>query len=212
MQDLVGKIFHDYEILAFVGKGGHGAVYRAKSPKVEQEVALKVLLQKHAADDELIKRIHIEAEIIRDLQHPNIVTLIDTWEDENGLWMVMPWLGGGDLRDYIEKYGAMPPERLSPILNQVCNALEAAHEKQIIHRDLKPDNILLDEAGNAYLTDFGIAKRMGHSAITSMGVVMGSPDYLSPEQIMGYEISRRTDVYALGITIYELLARSKSVV
>jgi serine/threonine-protein kinase len=205
MENLIGKIFHNYEILAFVGKGGHGAVYHAKKPD-EQDVALKVLLPEHAEDDDLIKRIRIEAEIIHDLNHPHIVTLIDTWDDDNGIWLVMPWIGGGDLRTYIETNGAMPPQQFNPILEQICSALEAAHEKQIVHRDLKPDNILLDEAGNAYLTDFGIAKRMGYSTITSMGVVMGSPEYLSPEQIMGYEISPRTDIYALGITIYELLA------
>lgn len=206
MEQLVGTTVNDYTVLEFVGKGGHGAVYRAQHPNIEQDVALKVLLPEHATDEELMKRIHIEAEIIRDLQHPNIVTLLDTWEDENGIWLVMPWLAGGDLRDYLEKNGAMPPERLNGIVDQICSALDATHQQQIIHRDLKPDNILLDSEGNAYLTDFGIAKRMGYSAITSMGVVMGSPDYLSPEQIMGYAISPRTDVYAMGITIYELLA------
>lgn len=206
MEHFVGKTINNYTILEYIGKGGHGAVFRAQHPDKARDVALKVLLPEHTKDDELIQRIRIEAEIIRDLQHPNIVSLIDTWDDEQGIWMVMPWIGGGDLRNYMENHGAMPPTKLSEIVKQICNALDAAHEKQIIHRDIKPDNILLDTEGNAYLTDFGIAKRMGYSAITSMGVVMGSPDYLSPEQIMGYEISARTDIYALGITMYELLA------
>jgi serine/threonine protein kinase len=206
MADLIGKTVRDYQVSAFIGKGGHGAVYRAAHLKTGADVAIKVLLPEHGDDAELAKRLLQEAEIVRELHHPHIVPLLETWQDNQGLWLVMPWLGGGDLHDYLKKQGAMSPNVLSPILSQICSALDAAHAAQIIHRDLKPDNILLDMAGVAYLSDFGIAKRKNYGAITSIGTVIGSPNYLSPEQIMGEEITNRTDIYALGITIHELLA------
>jgi eukaryotic-like serine/threonine-protein kinase len=202
----VGTTVRDYQLTAFIGKGGHGAVYRAENLKTGADAALKVLLPEHSEDTELAQRLSQEAEIVRELRHPHIVPLLETWQDNDGLWLAMPWLGGGDLHDYLDKQGAMRAEVLSPILSQICSALDAAHAAQIIHRDLKPDNILLDTAGNAYLSDFGIAKRKNYGAITSVGMVIGSPNYLSPEQIMGEEITNRTDIYALGITIHELLA------
>jgi serine/threonine-protein kinase len=205
VSEFEGKTIRQYELVKFVGRGGHGAVYRARHVVSHEIVAVKVILPEHARDEKLLQRLHQEAEIIRDLRHPHIVHLIETWEDENGVWIVMQWLGGGDLRAYLDRHEVMHPQQIIPILNQVTSALDAAHAAQIIHRDLKPDNIMLDEAGNAYLTDFGIAKRLGHNAITSMGVVVGSPNYLSPEQIMGYDITARTDIYALGILLYELM-------
>lgn len=206
MVDLIGKTVRDYQVSSFVGKGGHGAVYRAEHLTTGTQVAIKVLLPEHSEDVELAKRLLQEAEIVRELRHPHIVPLLERWQDAQGLWLVMPWLAGGDLHDYLKKQGAMRPAILSPILSQIGSALDAAHAAEIIHRDLKPDNILLDAAGVAYLSDFGIAKRKNYGAITSVGMVVGSPNYLSPEQIMGEEISNRTDIYALGITIHELLA------
>lgn len=206
MADIVGTMVRDYRVMAYVGKGGHGAVYRAELVKTGAIVAIKVLLPQHSDDVELAQRLEQEAEIIRDLRHPHIVPLLETWKDDLGIWLVMPWLGGGDLRDYLEKKGAMKPEALSGLLQQICSALDAAHAAHIIHRDFKPDNILLDEAGVAYLSDFGVAKRTNLSSITSMGTILGSPHYLSPEQIMGEEISNRSDIYGLGVTIFELLA------
>lgn len=205
MLDFEGQTIRQYELVKFVGRGGHGAVYRARHVVSNDIVAVKVVLPEHARDEKLLQRLHQEAEIIHDLRHPHIVHLIETWQDQNGVWIAMQWLGGGDLREYLDAHGGMQPQQIIPILEQISSALDAAHAAQIIHRDLKPDNIMLDEDGNAFLTDFGIAKRLGHNAITSMGVVVGSPNYLSPEQIMGYDITPRTDIYALGILIYELL-------
>jgi len=205
VSEFEGQTVRQYELVKFVGRGGHGAVYRARHVVSHDIVAVKVVLPEHARDEKLLQRLHQEAEIIHDLRHPHIVQLIETWEDKNGVWIAMQWLGGGDLRAYLDQYGGMSPHQIIPIMEQVTSALDAAHAAQIIHRDLKPDNIMLDESGNAFLTDFGIAKRLGHNAITSMGVVVGSPNYLSPEQIMGYDITARTDIYALGILLYELL-------
>jgi serine/threonine protein kinase len=206
MADLTGKIIRDYRVTAFIGKGGHGAVYQAEHLKTGATVAIKVLLPEHSEDTELSKRLIQEADIVRELRHPHIVPLLETWQDGQGLYLVMRWIAGGDLHDYQKHHGAMSPETLSPILQQICSALDAAHAAQIVHRDLKPDNILLDNDGNAYLSDFGVAKRKNLGGITTVGTVVGTPNYLSPEQIMGEEVSNKTDIYALGITIHELLA------
>ncbi|MDQ7036483.1 MAG: serine/threonine-protein kinase [Anaerolineae bacterium] len=186
-------------------KGGHGAVYRAQHTETGKDYAIKVILPEHENDSTLLVRFQQEAEIIRDLNHPHIVHLEEFWEDEYGMWVVMQWLGGGDLRQYLEAKGKMPPKTLAKILTQITGALDETHAANIIHRDLKPDNIVLDEKGAAYLTDFGIAKRIGYKPITSLGIVVGSPNYLSPEQILGETVSARTDVFALGFTIYEML-------
>lgn len=206
MAGLVGKELHGYSIEDYIGKGGHGAVYLAKHINSGREVAIKVMLPEHESDTVLLKRLRQEAAIIRDLRHPHIVPLIEMWEDDYGVSIVMPHLVGGDLRQIIKRQEVLTPAQLSHILNQICGALDAAHAAQIIHRDIKPENILLDEKGNAYLTDFGVAKRMNRqSAITTVGSVIGSPNYLSPEQIVGADISNRTDIYAIGILIYEML-------
>jgi serine/threonine protein kinase len=205
MDSMIGRTVRTYEITDFVGKGGHGAVYKAVHTRNGEKVAVKVILPEHEEDSTLLVRFQQEAEIIRDLRHPNIVHLHEFWQDDEGIWVVMQWLGGGDLREYLEKHSKMEPKMLAKILEQIAGGLDEAHAADIIHRDLKPDNIVLDDNGDAYLTDFGIAKRIGYKAITSMGVVVGSPNYLSPEQIMGEGVSGRTDVFALGFTIYEML-------
>lgn len=207
MDDLIGLTLHDnYTIQNFVGKGGHGMVYRAYHDMTKEQVAIKVILPEHADNKNLLQRLRIEAEIIRDLRHPNIIKFVDSWEDARGVWMVMKWIGGGSLRQILDDYGALSTEQLVPLLISISSALDAAHAAQIVHRDIKPENILLDENDRPYLTDFGVAKRLGYQAITSMGVVLGTPKYLSPEQLLGADVSPRTDVYGLGITLFELLA------
>lgn len=206
MSDFVGQTIRHYHLTDYIGAGGHGAVYKATHTETEQLIALKIMLPQHSEDNELAQRLHQEAEIIRDLRHPHIVPLIETWDEENTIYLAMPWIDGGDLRGYAEEHGKLTPEQLSPILTQICSALDAGHAAQIIHRDIKPENILLDSTGKAYLTDFGIAKRLDNkNAITAMGNVVGTPHYLSPEQIMGAELGNRTDIYALGIMIHEML-------
>lgn len=203
---MIGTKIQSYQITHFIGKGGHGAVYRACHAETGQEYALKVILPERTNDEKLRIRFEREAEIIRDLQHPNIVNLIDSWNDEDGLWVLMEWCGGGDLREYLDRHGKVEPHRLSAILNDIAGALDLAHAAGIVHRDMKPDNILLDDNGVAHLTDFGIAKRAGYSSITGKGMIVGSPDYLSPEQILGRELTPKVDIFALGIVIYELLS------
>lgn len=206
MTELIGKRIRDYEIKTYIGAGGHGTVYKALNLSSETDVALKIMHTELLDDKTMVQRLLQEAEIISELEHPNIVPLIESWQDEDGIYIVMPWLSGGDLRNYINTGRTADPHILSRILTQICDALHVAHTIAIVHRDIKPENILLDEDGNAYLSDFGFAKRMDNSvAITTVGDVVGTASYLSPEQILGYDIGITTDIYALGIMIHEML-------
>ena len=207
MSDLSGQTIDNYHLAEIIGKGGHGTVYKGWDIETRQTVAVKVMLAKHVEDQIMVHRLQQEAGIIRDLRHPNIVPLIESWEDENGVCLVMPWIDGEDLRGLLNRKNRLSPPELSSILTQICGALDATHAAQIIHRDIKPENILIDRFGKAYLTDFGFAKRKDdHSFSTTAGVIIGSTNYLSPEQISGETISNRTDIFAIGILIFEMLA------
>lgn len=201
----IGWTINDYHLTKLVGVGGHGVVYQAHHPQSSDPIAVKVILPEHVDNERLLRRIRVEAEIIRELRHPHIVPLYDYWEDENGVWIAMRWVDGGDLRDQLKQQGPLTLDQTATMLSQISGALDAAHAAEIIHRDIKPENILQDREGHMYLTDFGIAKRLGHKPITKAGIVIGSPFYLSPEQIMGYDLTARTDVYGMGIMLYELL-------
>lgn len=205
-QVLIGQTVRDYRIDEQIGRGGHGVVFRALHVPTERIVAVKVLLPEYLEDPKMAERLELEASIVRELKHPSIVHYEDSWQDDYGVWLVMRYFGGGSLRELMAKHQPVPLDLVARITGQIVEALECAHAAGIVHRDMKPDNIILDEDGNAYLTDFGIAKRLGYKAITSMGVVMGSPAYLTPEQILGAEISARTDIFSLGMTLYEVLS------
>lgn len=202
MAEMLPAVVNGYHLLEEIGNGGHGVVYKAYDP-TNRLCAVKKVSLKHE-DNKLIKRIEAEAQIIRALQHPHIVQLYDLWQDDENVWLVMNWLHT-DLRKYVAQHHPLPLAQIVQMTDEIAQALAAAHAAAIIHRDLKPDNILLDEAGKAYLTDFGIAKRLGYAALTSMGLVVGSPAYLTPEQILGDPITPQTDIYAFGITVYEVI-------
>lgn len=214
-EGLTGQQVRDYDIGAEIGRGAHGVVYQARRRSDGRQVAAKVVAltphlsqnpDKRAEQVELLQRFESEAEIIRQLDHPNIIDMLDFWHDEWGTWMVMSWLGGGNLRQRIERRGSLSPEFCAAWLDGICGALDVAHRAQVIHRDLKPDNILFDDEGRAILGDFGVAKRLDRAPVTALGVMVGSMAYLSPEQIMGEPpISPRTDIFALGLTLYEAL-------
>ena len=147
MPTLIGQIIRNYRIEKFIGQGGHGAVYQAMNLASDEAVAIKVMLREHLEDKTMIQRIIQEANIIDNLEHPNIVPLIEFWQDADGIYLVMPWYNGGDLRGYIKKNNPIKPQILSDILMQICGALDIAHAVHIIHRDIKPENILLDDFG-----------------------------------------------------------------
>jgi len=204
VNDLSGRSIRGYDLVERVGAGGFGIVYRAHQPAVRRDVAFKVILPEYAHHPEFVQRFEVEAQLVARLEHPFIVPLYDYWRDASGACLVMRWLKGGNLRDRLRK-GPIPLDELSRLFEQVANALAFAHKHQVIHRDLKPENILLDETGNAYLTDFGIAKDLGSERVTEVGKIIGSVDYMSPEQVQGEPSTARTDVYGLGLMIYELL-------
>ncbi len=205
MDNLSGQDIKGYQLRERIGTGGFGAVYRAYQSTVGREVAIKIILPGFANHPDFIRRFETEAQIIARLEHLHIVPLYDYWRDFDGAYLVMRWLKGGSLRNALNS-APYDLESTAFLLDQVTSALSAAHQRQIIHRDLKPSNILLDEDGNAYLADFGIAKDLNlKEAITDRDAIVGSPDYLAPEQARNDPITPQTDIYSLGVVLYEML-------
>lgn len=202
---LEGTSIRGYQLKELVGSGGFGQVYRAEQSSVDREVAIKVILPEFSDHPDFVARFKAEARTVAKLEHPHIVPLYDFWQDEDGAFLVMRYIRGGSLRDQLEVDGALEQQDLGPILEQICDALAAAHAEGVIHRDLKPENILVDERGQAYLTDFGIAKDLSGSSLTKTGGFMGSAAYLAPEQARADPITPSTDIYSLGVLLYELL-------
>lgn len=203
---LSGQQVRGYTIADKIGEGGHGAVYRAYQPAIKREVAIKVILPERARQSEFVQRFETEARLVARLEHPHIVPLYDYWQDDKGACLVMRWLPS-NLRMLLRQQNMLPLARVNQLLEQIAMALSVAHQGGVIHRDLKPENILLDERGNAYLTDFGIAKSLtDDSHITGTGTLLGTPAYLSPEQCASQPVSARSDIYSLGIMLYEMLA------
>src|SRR4051812_14514496 len=203
MDDLSGTNIKGYELRERIGSGGFGAVYRAHQTSVGREVAIKVILPHFANQPDFIRRFETEAQLVARLEHLHIIPLYDYWRDPQGAYLVMRWLRGGNLREALQA-GPFDLPTTSLLLEQVTAALAVAHRSQVIHRDLKPANILLDEDGNAYLADFGIAKDLGTKldSATQADMIIGSPDYLSPEQVRTEPVSPQTDIYSLGVTLY----------
>jgi WD40 repeat protein len=198
-----------YELRTELGTGGFGAVYRAYQPIVGREVAIKVILPRYANQPDFIRRFETEAQLVARLEHPHIVPLFDYWRDGEGAYLVMRYLRGGSLQHLIEQ-GPVAPERTIQLISQVASALALAHQNRVIHRDVKPQNIMLDEQGNAYLTDFGIARSGTNHDPDDETAFSGSPSYAAPEMITAGEITHYSDIYALGIVIYEMLTGSNA--
>ena len=184
-QDLSGRAIKGFALGERIGEGGYGAVYRAVQSTVDRDVAIKIILPKYANQPEFIRRFESEAQLVARLEHPHIVPLYDYWREPGVAYLVMRLLRGGSLDTQL-KQGPLTPERLLLLLEQICAGLYTAHQTGVIHRDIKPANILLDETGNAYLADFGIAKNLNqlNDGLTVGEVVIGSPAYISPEQIL----------------------------
>ncbi|RMF76171.1 MAG: serine/threonine protein kinase [Chloroflexi bacterium] len=204
--DLVGKSLGHYEILAEVGRGGMATVYRARQTSINRIVALKVLPPSLMHDPNFFERFQREVDVIAHLEHPHILPIYDYGQVEGIPFIVMRYLAGGSLSQMIRR-GSIPLEWLEKPLTQVAQALDHAHRQGIIHRDLKPGNVMLDEQGNAYLSDFGIARVLGSEMTGSM--LIGTPAYMSPEQANGQPIDGRADIYSLGIVLFELITGSE---
>jgi serine/threonine protein kinase len=201
--------FGRYQILDRLGEGAMGVVYRAKDTALGRVVALKMLSAELGSEEELHTRFQREAEAIGRLNHPNIVTVYDLGEVDGRLYMAMELLEGDDLRSLIDKRVDIPLADRLRVLIQICHGLGYAHSRGVVHRDIKPANILVTAGGRVKLLDFGLARVAARAAITRQGVILGTPDYMSPEQAMGNPAESRSDLFSAGSVFYEFLALQK---
>lgn len=207
---LIGKKIGQYEIQALIGQGGMAAVYRAYQPGMKRDVALKVVASLVTYDSHFMPRFNREIEFIASLEHAHIVPVYDHGTTEDGIaYLVMRYLKGGNLAERIRQETPLTLDQINAILRQVAEALDYAHKRGIIHRDIKPSNVLMDEQGNVYLADFGLARLTEPEPgkkLTETGSFLGTPTYISPEQVQQTAIDQRSDLYSLGIVLYEMLA------
>ncbi len=205
--NLSGELLGKYRIVSRIGKGGMATVYRATQPGVERDVAIKVLPPQFLHDDNFLRRFEREAQAIARLQHPRILPIYDYGEHDGLPYIVMAYMPGGTLADTIRySGGGLSPDDTVRLVDQIAEALDFAHSKGIIHRDFKPSNVLLDEVDNVYLADFGIAKVMGATAQLTGSAILGTPAYMAPEMADPVGVSHLIDIYALGVTVYQMLA------
>ncbi|WP_129633742.1 serine/threonine-protein kinase [Candidatus Oscillochloris fontis] len=207
-QNLIGTTLGRFEIISELGRGGMAVVYKAHQADLDRIVALKILPPDLTHDTSYIARFRQEARSVARLEHPHIMPIYDVGESNGIHYIAMKFIQGLTLKDVMQEEGAMPVRRAAEILAQVGDALDYAHRQGVIHRDIKPSNVMLTDEGWAYLTDFGLARGTGNttSGLTMAGTVMGTPEYMSPEQAQGLPtVGPPTDIYALGVVLYELL-------
>ncbi|MFN8515817.1 MAG: serine/threonine-protein kinase [Chloroflexia bacterium] len=199
-----GRTLGAYQLKERIGRGGMGEVYRAEHLKLGREAAIKILPANLVGESDFLRRFEREASSAAALTHPNILAIYDYGEQDGTPYLVMPYIKGGTLKDRLEQ-GDVTPAQIVRYLTQIAEALDFAHSKGIIHRDVKPANVLIDEHDQAYLADFGIAKALeGNDNLTRTGMGVGTPEYMAPEQAQG-RADARSDLYALGIMVYQLL-------
>ena len=203
---MIGKLLGNrYELLEKIGEGGMAEVYKARCKILNRIVAIKVLKNEFIEDEEFLMKFKNEAQAAASLNHPNIVNVYDVGQEDNVSYIVMEYIEGENLKDLIKKEGKMPEKRALKIIKQIAMALSEAHSKKIIHRDIKPHNIMVTKDNLVKVADFGIAKAATSSTITTVGDAIGSVHYFSPEQARGGYMDERSDIYSLGIVLYELL-------
>ena len=194
-----------YLLLEKIGGGGMAVVYKAKCTLLNRFVAIKILRSEFTNDDEFVKRFRVEAQSVASLSHPNVVSIYDVGHQDDIHYIVMEYVDGMTLKEYIDKHGSLNWQDAIKITIQICSAIEHAHKNNIVHRDIKPHNILLTKEGIAKVTDFGIARAVTSSTITMVGNTIGSVHYFSPEQARGGFIDEKSDLYSLGIAMYEMV-------
>jgi tetratricopeptide (TPR) repeat protein/predicted Ser/Thr protein kinase len=194
-----------YEIIEELGKGGMGRVYRVEDTKLEQEVALKLIKPEIAKDKKTIERFRNELKLARNIRHKNVCGMFDLGEDKGAHFITMEYVRGEDLRSLIRRIGQLPIGKSISIATQICEGLAEAHRLGVVHRDLKSNNIMIDREGNVRIMDFGIARSLESKGITGAGVMIGTPEYMSPEQVEGKEVDQRSDIYSLGVILYEMV-------
>ena len=197
-----------YRIVALAGRGGMGEVYRAEDLKLSQVVAIKFLPEALSQDAEALARFHSEVRIARQVSHPNVCRVFDIGDAEGLPFLTMEFVDGEDLASVVRRIGRLSPERATEIARQICAGLAAAHERGVIHRDLKPANVMLDGAGKIRITDFGLAGIA--ASIQGADVRAGTPAYMAPEQLAGKEVTAKSDIYSLGLILYEILTGKRA--
>ncbi|HVO41628.1 MAG TPA: protein kinase [Aggregatilineales bacterium] len=207
MADLIGYQLGQYTITALIGEGGMASVYRAYQETMQRDVAVKIIRTGPAPVEEFVRRFEREARTVASLSHAHILKVFDFGQQDDMIYLVMELLTGGSLAKLLAT-GALTPAEVSRLLDQIASALDHAHRRGIVHRDLKPGNVLLNDDGDAFLTDFGIAKILQDTGtvLTHTNVAMGTPAYMSPEQWRGEAVDARADIYALGVMVFEMLA------
>ncbi|MHB8692437.1 MAG: protein kinase domain-containing protein [Solirubrobacteraceae bacterium] len=206
MSTLLGtKLSGRYRLDARIGAGGMSTVYRALDETLQRQVAIKLMNREVAADSDQLERFRREARAVAQLSHPHIVGVIDAGEDEGRPYIVLEYVEGETLKDRIRRLGRLPIAEAVAYCIEIARALGAAHARHIVHRDVKPQNVLLDEEGSAKVTDFGIARTLDEEGLTADGRVLGTTDYVSPEQALGQPVTGQSDLYSLGIVLWEML-------
>ena len=199
-----------YELERRLGSGGMGTVYVARNKITDEQVAVKILNPDTDDDASMPERFKQEAEVATTIRHPNLVPVNDFGRTDDGLlYMVMEYVAGASLREVISKEKQLQPERVVNFGCQICSAISVVHDAEIVHRDLKPENVVIetiDERETARVLDFGIAKLLDRAGLTRVGFVLGTPEYMSPEQARAQPLDHRSDIYSLGIILYELLS------
>src|SRR3954454_19225211 len=206
MSTLVGMQLNGrYRLDAQIGSGGMSTVYRAFDAVLERRVAVKLMHREIAADTDQLERFRREARAVAQLSHPHIVGVIDAGEEDGRPYIVFEYVEGETLKDRIRRLGRLPVDEAIAYGIEIARALGAAHARNIVHRDVKPQNVLIDEEGSAKVTDFGIARSLDEDGLTADGRVLGTTDYVSPEQALGHDVTGQSDIYSLGIVLWEML-------
>ncbi len=206
MADLSGQTLGKYQIIERLGRGGMATVYRAYQPGMDRFVAVKVMHPQYADDASFIERFRREARVVGTLRHPHIVQVIDFDVQDEEYYMVMEYVETETLKNHLQKHGAMPITQALSVARKLADALAYAHANGMLHRDIKPANVLWSKTGEPILTDFGIAKLAGATGLTASGAAVGTPAYMSPEAGRGEQVDERTDIYSLGVMLYEMLS------
>ncbi|MEO5884408.1 MAG: protein kinase, partial [Candidatus Limnocylindrales bacterium] len=198
-----------YRVIASLGQGGMATIYRALDTQLGREVAVKLLRPEYLRDPDFSSRFRQEAQNAASLSHPNVVTVYDYGEDPSGPFIVMEYVDGEDLATILRRNGPLPPTQAARIAAAVARALAAAHGRGIVHRDVKPGNVLIGRDGRVKVVDFGIARAIAEAQMTLPGTTLGSVHYFSPEQARGESATTASDIFALGIVLYEMLTGSR---